>query len=115
MLRPVPRDAVELRDVFFRKKVDANRTYLLALRSEDLLQNHCFEAGLWSTPDLPERCHGGWEAPTCQLRGHFLGHWLSAAPLRCSVVRDPALEGKAGWQAGLRLPRRRCNRLAAVL
>ena len=29
--------------------------------------------------------HWGWEAPVCQLRGHFLGHWISAAD-RKSVV-----------------------------
>jgi len=95
MFEPLPRSAVELHDAFFRKKVEANRAYLLALRSEDLLQNFYLEAGLWHTQDLPERCHGGWEAPTCQLRGHFLGHWLSAAARRCSVAKDPELKGKA--------------------
>ena len=79
MFEPLPRAAVELRDTFFQKKVDANRDYLLVLRSEDLLQNFYLEAGLRSTQDMPERCHGCREAPTCQLRGHFLGHWLSAA------------------------------------
>jgi DUF1680 family protein len=88
---------MELRDAFFQKKVSANRAYLLALRREDLLQNFYLEAGLWSTKDTPERCHGGWEAPTCQLRGHFLGHWLSAAARRCSVVMDPELKGKADF------------------
>jgi DUF1680 family protein len=97
MFEPLPRAAVELRDAYFRKKVDANRAYLLALRSEDLLQNFYLEAGLWSTQDMPERCHAGWEAPTCQLRGHFLGHWLSAAARRCSVVKDPELKGKADF------------------
>jgi len=97
MFEPLPRSAVELRDAFFQKKVDANRAYLLALRSADLLQNFYLEAGLWSTQDVPERCHGGWEAPTCQLRGHFLGHWLSAAARRCSVVKDPELKGKADF------------------
>jgi DUF1680 family protein len=97
MFEPLPRSAVELRDAFFQKKVDANRAYLLALRSEDLLRNHYFEAGLWSTQDLPERSHGGWESPTCQLRGHFLGHWLSAAARRCSVVKDLELKGKADF------------------
>jgi DUF1680 family protein len=95
ILEPLSRNAVELRDAYFQKKVDANRGYLLELRSADLLQNFYFEAGLWSTQDLPERCHWGWESPVCQLRGHFLGHWLSAAARRCSVVADAELKGKA--------------------
>ena len=42
-------------------------------------------------------CHGGWESPTCQLRGHFLGHWLSAAALMAGNTGDPEVKGKADY------------------
>ena len=94
---PFKPGTVTLRDAFFGRKIDANRAYLLALKSADLLQNFYLEAGLWTTPDRPESCHWGWESPTCQLRGHFLGHWLSAAARRCSAAEDPELKGKADF------------------
>lgn len=39
--------------------------------------------------------HGGWEDPSCQLRGHFLGHWLSAAAIHYDETGNQALLGKA--------------------
>ena len=42
----------------------------------------------------PEDIHWGWESPTCQLRGHFLGHWLSAAALY--RARTPATRRSSG-------------------
>ena len=50
----------------------------MELKSENLLQNFYLEAGIRTDRDVTEM-HLGWESPTCQLRGHFLGHWLSAA------------------------------------
>jgi uncharacterized protein len=94
---PLLPGTVSLSDPFYIKKVDANRRYLLGLKTADLLQNHYQEAGLWATQDRPESCHWGWESPTCQIRGHFLGHWLSAAARRCSAVADPELKGKADF------------------
>jgi len=63
----------------------------MSLKPENLLRPYLAEAGLWSysgsfgttvgTPDAdgPETWHWGWESPTSELRGHILGHWLSAA------------------------------------
>lgn len=65
--------------------------YLRSLTDENLLRPYRFQAGLWSwsgtagttvggaEPGGPAGWHWGWEAPTSQLRGHILGHWLSAA------------------------------------
>ena len=72
-----------------------NRRYMLSLNTESLLQNHYMEAGLWMPRDLPLEAHGGWESPTCQLRGHFLGHWLSAAAHAWANTGDAELKGKA--------------------
>jgi len=52
-----------------------NQAYLMSLDSDDLLFNFRHEA----VNTRGRMGHGGWEAPGCQLRGHFLGHWLSAA------------------------------------
>ena len=38
---------------------------------------------------------GAGETPTCQLRGHFLGHWLSAAAMRYHAVGDGEIKAKA--------------------
>jgi DUF1680 family protein len=72
-----------------------NRSYMVSLKSENLLQNHYLEAGLWATQGQPEGIHWGWEAPTCQLRGHFLGHWLSAAANIYAHTGDQEIKGKA--------------------
>ena len=46
--------------------------------------------------DNPETAnlHWGWEAPTCQLRGHFLGHWISAAAKLIAADGEPELRVK---------------------
>ena len=68
-----------------------NARYLRSLSADNLLRPYRAEAGLWSysgswgtttgvaSPDGPDTWHWGWESPTCDLRGHILGHWLSAA------------------------------------
>lgn len=38
--------------------------------------------------------HLGWESPTCQLRYHFLGHWLSAASVLVAENHDRELKAK---------------------
>lgn len=84
----------------FRRRMDINRSYLLELDSQSLLQNFYLEAGI-IMPDLqvvpdPEKTklHWGWESPTCQLRGHFLGHWLSAAARLIASEKDMELKHK---------------------
>ncbi|WP_181074982.1 beta-L-arabinofuranosidase domain-containing protein [Rathayibacter sp. AY1A1] len=79
-----------------------NRDYLLSLTDEGLLQNFLIEAGIgdqgWHLhPSQDSReargldRHWGWETPGSQLRGHFLGHWLSAAAREVAVTGDPLL------------------------
>lgn len=94
-MKSFPYSAVELLPGQLSKKAEANRKYMMSLSTENLLRNHYFEAGLWQTNNLPENIHGGWESPTCQLRGHFLGHWLSAAAKIIAATGDPEVKGKA--------------------
>src|SRR5256714_2910089 len=92
---PVPWDAVAIRPGVFQHRSDLNRAYLVGLSSANLLQNSYLEAGLGQPRQRPEGCHGGWESPTCQLRGHFLGHWLSAAAKIYAATGDTEIKGKA--------------------
>lgn len=84
----------------FRQRMDLNKKYLLELDSECLLQNYYLEAGMqikgMQTIYDPEEAgiHWGWESPTCQLRGHFLGHWLSAAAKLYACDKDIRLKEK---------------------
>ena len=93
--RPLASGRVALRPGMLQRRADLNRTYMLSLKSENLLQNYYMEAGLWGPRTKPHDCHWGWESPTCQLRGHFLGHWLSAAAKRYAATGDTELKGKA--------------------
>src|SRR5665647_2214767 len=79
-----------------------NREYLASLREAALLQNHLIEAGIgeqgWhlhpsgETPaDRGLDRHWGWETPGSLLRGHFVGHWMSAAAREIAVTGDPHL------------------------
>ncbi len=95
MLNNLPYSAVELLPGQLHKKTNRNRKYLMSLDTENLLLNFYIEAGLWSNSQLPENIHGGWESPTCQLRGHFLGHWLSAAARIYAATGDTEVKGKA--------------------
>ena len=100
MLDKVNRHNVTLLSGLFRERADLNRNYLFEFDSTCLLQNFYLEAGV-VMPGLqvandPEgaKLHWGWEAPTCQLRGHFLGHWLSAAAAYCASNEDIELKAK---------------------
>ncbi len=84
----------------FRRRMELNDAYLMELDSTCLLQNFYLEAGIQlpnqqCIPDpAAAKLHWGWEAPSCQLRGHFLGHWLSAAASRCANEDRPELLAK---------------------
>lgn len=88
------RDVV-LKDYELLNKENDNRAYLMELSNEALLQNFYGEAGLHQNFGGKFMAHGGWEDPSCQLRGHFLGHWLSAAAVRYAEVGDEEILAKA--------------------
>ncbi len=88
---------VKIGDGDLLRRASANRDYLISLSSDNLLLNYRLEAGrpTENYGALPKDIHGGWEFPVCQLRGHFLGHWLSAAALEYDRTGDRELLGKA--------------------
>jgi len=70
---------------------DADRRYLLSLSTDSLLYSFRQNAGL-PTPGTPL---GGWEAPTSEVRGHFVGHYLSACAMMYASTGDTAIKAKA--------------------
>ncbi len=90
-----PRGSVRLLPGLFQDRFALNRRYVMSLGNEGLLQNFYMEAGLWAPRRKELHWHGGWESPTCQLRGHFLGHWLSAAAQIVAATGDIEVKAKA--------------------
>lgn len=80
-------------DLLRRKKENYN--YLMKLENKNLLVNFQLEAGRTSFIGMPADMHGGWESPGCQLRGHFLGHYLSAAAMYYYTDKDEYIRAKA--------------------
>ena len=74
----------------FKRAQDANLAYLERLDADRLLHNFRVNAGLPSSAQPL----GGWEKPDCELRGHFVGHYLSACALMYSSTSDSKLKDK---------------------
>ncbi len=85
---------VVLREGELLRREAANREYLMKLKNGQLLRNFQLEAGRYSSRGKDTDFMGGWEDPTCQLRGHFLGHWLSAAAMHYEETQDEELKAK---------------------
>jgi len=105
-LRALPLNQIKLLPGLFRDRFELNRRYVMSLRDENLLQNHYLEAGLWGpafethnvgAPKKLDDCHWGWESPTCQVRGQFLGHWLSAAARIFAATGDERIKARADF------------------
>jgi len=82
---------VRLLDGIFKDMMELNAKYLLSLDSDRLL--HMFRV----TAGLPSKAVplGGWEAPHMEIRGHTMGHYLSACALLYASTGDPAIKAKA--------------------
>lgn len=92
---PIKAYAFDLKDVRllegpFREAMLRDQKYLLSLDPDRLLHNFRVTAGLPSSA----RPLGGWEAPDVELRGHSLGHFLSACALMYSGAGDEQLKSK---------------------
>jgi len=87
-LKPFLLSQVRLGDGPFRAAHDANAAYLKRLSLDSLLHAFRINAGIASNA-APL---AGWEAPTGELRGHFLGHYLSACALGYAGSGDMELK-----------------------
>jgi DUF1680 family protein len=91
--RPFDLQQVRLLDGPFKDAQERERKYLHELDADRLLLNFRVTAGLPATA-APL---GGWEAPKCELRGHFVGHYLSACALMYASTGDEKLKAKADY------------------
>ena len=82
---------VRLLDGPFREAMLRDQQYLLALDQDRLLHNFRVTAGLPSAA-APL---GGWEAPDVELRGHSIGHYLSALSLMYASTGDARFKARA--------------------
>jgi DUF1680 family protein len=89
--RPFPLRNIRLLQGPFKEACERDRAYLRELELDRLLHNFRVNAGLPSSAEPL----GGWEEPKCELRGHFLGHYLSACALMSASTGDEELRAKA--------------------
>jgi DUF1680 family protein len=83
-------DEVQLLPGLFLHARELDEQYLLSLDVDRLLHNFRVNAGLVSNA----KPLGGWEAPDCELRGHFVGHYLSACALMYASTGEKRLKEK---------------------
>ena len=93
-MKEIKGKCVEIYEGDLRRREEANRQYLMKLGSAYLLRSYLHEAGRFSSRGADREALGGWEDLGCQLRGHFLGHWLSAAALHYEETNDVELLAK---------------------
>lgn len=84
---PFQNTNVTLKPSWIKHREDLNITFLKSLDPNRLLHNFRITAGLPSEAKPLE----GWEAPDIGLRGHFVGHYLSAVSHLVERYKDPQL------------------------
>jgi len=89
--QPFPLRDVRILDGPFKDAQQRGLAYLLSLDPDRLLHTFRLNAGLPTTA----RPYGGWEAPEVELRGHSLGHYLSACALMYEATGDERLAARA--------------------
>jgi len=88
LARPFALDRVRLHPGPFVDALEVNRRFLLAQDEDRLLHMFRLTAGIPSTAEPL----GGWEAPVNELRGHYLGHYLSALAKMSQSLGDSELK-----------------------
>jgi DUF1680 family protein len=90
-VEPFPLTDVRILEGPFRLGQERDLVYLLSLDPDRLLHTFRLNAGLPTTA----RPYGGWEAPGVELRGHSLGHYLTACALMYEATGDERLKERA--------------------
>jgi hypothetical protein len=90
LARPFDLNRVRLLPGPFLDALQVNRRFLLAQDENRLLHMFRLTAGLPSTAEPL----GGWEAPVNELRGHYLGHYLSALAKMSQSLGDAELKAR---------------------
>ena len=79
-----------------KRNQDLDRDYLLSLDPDRLLHNFRVNAKLPSTA----KPLGGWESPNHNLRGHFVGHYLSACGEMYAATGDQRIKERGNFLVG---------------
>jgi uncharacterized protein len=88
-VRPFPMKQVRLGNGPCKQAMEADQRYLHSLPTDRLLHTFRINAGIQSAAQPL----GGWEAPDCELRGHYAGgHYLSAVALMYASTGDEDLK-----------------------
>jgi len=82
---------VRLLDGPFKEAMERDRSYILSLQPDRLLHTFRLNAGLPSSAQP----YGGWEKPDGELRGHSIGHYLSACAFMYASTGDMAIKANA--------------------
>ena len=90
---PFSNTSVTLTSSWIKEREDLNVKYLESLDPDRLLHNFRINAGISSnaTP------LNGWESPTIGLRGHFVGHYLSAVATIVEKYQDTLLSERLNY------------------
>jgi len=92
-VRPFVMTEVRLLPGAFHNAQEANRIFLYEQTPDRLLHVFRLNAGIASTAEPL----GGWEKPDCELRGHFVGHYLSACALSYASSGDKELKARGEY------------------
>ncbi len=87
---------VRLLDGPFQRAMELDKRYLLSLDVNRLLHAFRLNAGLPSSA----AALGGWEKPDSEVRGHFVGHYLSACALMYASTGDARLRQRCDALVG---------------
>jgi len=98
--KPFSMNEVRLLPSFWKDTMERNRSFLYALPNERLAHNFRVTAGIPSDADPL----AGWEAPDCELRGHYVGHYLSSCALMHASTGDEFIAKKAAELVAMLAP-----------
>ncbi|MDP4226667.1 MAG: glycoside hydrolase family 127 protein [Bacteroidota bacterium] len=90
---PFSLSEVRLNSSWIKQREALNTAYLHQLDPERLLHNFRVNAGLPSYAKPLD----GWESPGCGLRGHFVGHYLSACATQIAKDGDALLNKRISY------------------
>ena len=92
-VKPFQLEQVRLLDGPFKYNMLRNKKYLLELDSDRLLNQFRVTSGLPTTTEP----YGGWESPKRELRGHSMGHYLTALCLMYASTGDADLKKRVSY------------------
>lgn len=93
--RPLPfkSNEVVLDDSWVKNREALNTSTILQLDADRLLHNFRINAGIESSAKPLE----GWESPKIGIRGHFVGHYLSACASLIGKTKDTLLQRRINY------------------